>query len=137
MQKAVDGRWNVEQQFPVATDSRKVKLDQILYRADAVVLAGMIKPTRSDRDIDLGRSPHSAMGIAVLKCVDDVGTVGTRIRNARWIDRRPIGIAGDTALITAPAHVRPGIRKNHRVRLQSLDMREEPWPIINLAFAVW
>ncbi len=73
----------------------------------------------------------------MLQRIADTGAVRTRKCHGVRIHRRPIRVAGCSVLVSAPAHVRPGVGEHDSIWLELPHETEETGPIVNLALPVW
>ena len=92
----------------------------------------MMEPAGANRRVRLRRSPHRAVGIAVLQRGDDAVTGRPRIRNRSRVHRRPVRVARRTGFVAAPAHVGAGVGEHHRVGLEPPHQAEHAQPIVFL-----
>ena len=127
----IDGQ--VQQQIGAAPDGAQPDLLQVVEGLDLVVLARVVVPARTDRDVGLARDP----GVAVL--VPDV-ELGRALGGPHEVLGAPVGVPvrlpGDAALVADPAQVRTAPVEDDRVRLVLVDGALEEVPVVLLALPV-
>ena len=95
----------------------------------------MVEPAGADRDVDLARTPDIAVGGSVLELIGHGELNGAGVHGAvrpgvagktheRRVDRAPVGVAGDAALVADPADVRPH-DGNERLGHEAADLFSE------------
>src|SRR5690606_29923852 len=114
----------------------EVQLEQVFGGPHLRVLLRMPEPPRPDRHVRLAGTPYGAVRVAVLQGLGDPRPGQTGIRDDRRIDRGPVGISRDAALVADPANVGTCIREHDRGWLESADGLMEARPVILLSTAI-
>src|SRR5262249_15152494 len=121
---------DVEQQIGVTPDRAVIDAHQLFYRFQLVVLAGVIKPARPDRDVAFGWKPDSSIFVAHVQSL----FVGETRERPFIVARRPVGLAGKSPLVANPAYVGSRVAEDQRVWLQAFDRLEKAVKVVNHAF---
>ncbi len=136
VKEPVAGGGHVQQELGVSAHRGEVQLHQVVHRTHRTVLRRMVEPAGPDRHVDLGGTPHRSQRRSVLERVTHRVVALAGESHDRRIHRRPVRIAGDSALIPAPADVRSGVGEDHRAGLEPADEPPHPRPVVDLTTAV-
>ena len=124
---------HIEQEERIPADALIIYIEKISQRLDIIIFVFLPEPSRTNRDVALGRDPCVASLCSLVKNPDPFRMSGKFIIDLHCA---PACTSGTSPFISDPTAAGTIVTENHSIRLHTVYGRVEEWPVIDLFLAV-